>query len=393
MNRYIAAFAILVVVTAILFLAPSSPDKDRPIPVAEEPAAIELEQSEETDLASVPPEAIPPISLQEAANQRRNELDHSSRENVNLQDQIRSLQEANNQQRDELDRASQENIYLQDQMRSLQEEGSQRLEDLDSATQENEYLRGQLKNDMERSSQDIMCLREQLKNEMDASASLKTNLDGLQRKFEDQVVALHSSRSQYSHVSKKFQACKDRLEKMTEMNSLLEVKVDRLEANVQDQMMDLEAARMSEAEVERSLAESLSKAEELEAELKKQRAEVHHREETLDSRLKHTVNEVQTITEQMVEERRQKGEKVAALEEAEAALEQEENKVLRSQLELTQVRAEIDRRIREKEDEFQCYSSETCIPRRWMCDTYADCEDGSDEEDCEDENTTHRKGR
>merc|ERR1712172_37628 len=42
----------------------------------------------------------------------------------------------------------------------------------------------------------------------------------------------------------------------------------------------------------------------------------------------------------------------AALEEAEGALEQEENKVLRAQLELTQVRQEIERRIVEKEEEF-----------------------------------------
>merc|ERR1711973_543545 len=42
----------------------------------------------------------------------------------------------------------------------------------------------------------------------------------------------------------------------------------------------------------------------------------------------------------------------AALEEAEATLEQEENKVLRCQLELTQVRAEIERRIAEKDEEF-----------------------------------------
>merc|ERR1719383_72573 len=42
----------------------------------------------------------------------------------------------------------------------------------------------------------------------------------------------------------------------------------------------------------------------------------------------------------------------AALEEAEATLEQEENKVLRTQLELTQVRQEIERRIAEKEEEF-----------------------------------------
>merc|ERR1719495_481995 len=43
---------------------------------------------------------------------------------------------------------------------------------------------------------------------------------------------------------------------------------------------------------------------------------------------------------------------MAALEEAEGALEAEENKVLRAQLELGQVRQEIDRRMAEKEEEF-----------------------------------------
>merc|ERR1719365_557860 len=42
----------------------------------------------------------------------------------------------------------------------------------------------------------------------------------------------------------------------------------------------------------------------------------------------------------------------AALEEAEATLEQEENKVLRCQLELDQVRNEIERRLAEKDEEF-----------------------------------------
>merc|ERR1712113_759250 len=42
----------------------------------------------------------------------------------------------------------------------------------------------------------------------------------------------------------------------------------------------------------------------------------------------------------------------SALEEAEATLEQEENKVLRCQMELTQVKVEIDRRIAEKDEEF-----------------------------------------
>merc|ERR1711884_762868 len=48
----------------------------------------------------------------------------------------------------------------------------------------------------------------------------------------------------------------------------------------------------------------------------------------------------------------EKEELQAALEEAESALEAEENKVLRAQLELGQVKQEIDRRIAEKEEEF-----------------------------------------
>merc|ERR1712223_635375 len=48
----------------------------------------------------------------------------------------------------------------------------------------------------------------------------------------------------------------------------------------------------------------------------------------------------------------EKEELQAALEEAESTLEQEENKVLRAQLELGQVRQDVDRRVAEKEDEF-----------------------------------------
>ena len=43
---------------------------------------------------------------------------------------------------------------------------------------------------------------------------------------------------------------------------------------------------------------------------------------------------------------------MAALTEAEGALEQEENKVLRAQLELTQVKQDIEQRVSEKEEEF-----------------------------------------
>merc|ERR1719220_511058 len=49
----------------------------------------------------------------------------------------------------------------------------------------------------------------------------------------------------------------------------------------------------------------------------------------------------------------EKDELQGALEEAEGALEQEENKVLRAQLELNSTKQEIDRRVAEKEEEFE----------------------------------------
>lgn len=49
----------------------------------------------------------------------------------------------------------------------------------------------------------------------------------------------------------------------------------------------------------------------------------------------------------------EKEEMQAALEEAESALEQEESKVTLAQLELSNVRQEIDRRLHEKEEEFE----------------------------------------
>merc|ERR1711884_91157 len=62
-----------------------------------------------------------------------------------------------------------------------------------------------------------------------------------------------------------------------------------------------------------------------------------------------SIHEIDKIRKRLEAE---KMELQAALEEAEGALEQKENKVLRSQLELTQVRQEIERRIAEKDEEF-----------------------------------------
>jgi chromosome segregation ATPase len=63
-----------------------------------------------------------------------------------------------------------------------------------------------------------------------------------------------------------------------------------------------------------------------------------------------SIHEIDKIRKRLEAE---KMELEAALSEAEGALEQEENKVLRAQLELTQVRQEIERRLAEKDEEFE----------------------------------------
>merc|ERR1711971_1292444 len=63
-----------------------------------------------------------------------------------------------------------------------------------------------------------------------------------------------------------------------------------------------------------------------------------------------SIHEIDKIRKRLEAE---KMELEAALSEAEGALEQEENKVLRASLELTQVKQEIERRIAEKDEEFQ----------------------------------------
>lgn len=63
-----------------------------------------------------------------------------------------------------------------------------------------------------------------------------------------------------------------------------------------------------------------------------------------------SVHDVEKIRRRVESE---KGELQAALEEAESALEQAEAKVMRLQLEISTVRNEIERRIHEKEEEFE----------------------------------------
>jgi len=120
-------------------------------------------------------------------------------------------------------------------------------------------------------------------------------------------------------------------------------------------------SELDQSQVEcRSYSTELFKVKTTYEETNSQLENVRRENKNLSNEIKDIMDQIgeggRTIHEIDKIRKRLEGEKLelqSALEEAESALEQEENKVLRSQLELSQVKQEIERRIKEKEEEFE----------------------------------------
>merc|ERR1712198_188083 len=128
-----------------------------------------------------------------------------------------------------------------------------------------------------------------------------------------------------------------------------------------EQKIDTLQAELDQSQVEcRSYSTELFKVKTAYEETMAQLDQVRRENKNLSNEIKdimdqigeggRTIHEIDKIRKRLENE---KLELQAALEEAESALEQEENKVLRAQLELSQVKQEIERRIKEKEEEFE----------------------------------------
>jgi chromosome segregation ATPase len=229
------------------------------------------------------------------------ELDRASQENMHLKNE---LDRVGRELGEELDRASQENKALKNELDRVHQ---QSVQELGRATEENK----QLKSELERWGEDNMHLKSEndrfsqhlhIANEV--GLTLKTNLTALQKDFEEQVQVSQSSASECLELKRVCQEFNIKMNNLSEINSLLEFKVERLEAKVLDQVIDLEAARMSEAEVEKSLAEC-----------ENNRLELDELAQHLDAELRKTLNECQKINELYEDVSNEKGEMAAVLEE------------------------------------------------------------------------------
>ena len=120
------------------------------------------------------------------------------------------------------------------------------------------------------------------------------------------------------------------------------------------------------SELENSQRESRANAAEV-YKLRNQIEDGQDAQDALRREKKNLAEEIHDLTEQLSERGRstyesekarkrlemEKEELQAALEEAEAALEAEEAKVQRANLEMSQIKSDIDRRIAEKDEEFE----------------------------------------
>ncbi|XP_001369869.2 myosin-16 [Monodelphis domestica] len=246
---------------------------------------------------------------------------------------------------------------------------------------------------------DLDLIKEQLEEEQGGKSELQrlvsklnTEVTTWRTKYEtDAIQRTEELEETKRKLAARLQEAEEAAEAAQARAASLEKNKQRLQAEVEDLTIDLEKANAAAAALDKKqrvfdkmLAEWQQKCEELQVEVDSSQKEcrmymtesfkiktayeesIEHLEsvkkenKTLQEEIKdlidqlgeggRSVHELQKLKKKLEIE---KEELQVALEEAESSLEVEESKVIRIQLELAQVKADIDRRIHEKEEEFE----------------------------------------
>uniref|UniRef100_S4RBY6 Myosin-7 n=1 Tax=Petromyzon marinus TaxID=7757 RepID=S4RBY6_PETMA len=249
---------------------------------------------------------------------------------------------------------------------------------------------------------DCDLLREQYEEEQEAKAELQRALSRAnaevaqwRTKYEtDAIQRTEELEEAKKKLVQRLQEAEESVEAANAKCSSLEKTKQRLQNELEDMMVDVERANAAAAALDKKqrtfdkvLSEWKQKFEESQAELEGAQKEARSLstelfklknayEESLDhletmkrenKNLQACTEEISDLTEQMSEgaktvheleklRKQLEQEKVdlqAALEEAEASLEHEESKILRAQLELNQMKADIERKLSEKDEELE----------------------------------------
>merc|ERR1719277_707570 len=274
-------------------------------------------------------------SLEEA----KNVADHEAKERVSLLGKYRNLEhelDGLKQGHDE-EVCAKENVMRQCMKAQGDADMWRQKYEIDGMAKAEELAMAQLKLQARLSESQNMIDQLQMK-----LSQLEKNKGKLQADAQEMTVQLDQAQILNANMEKKAKQC-DRI-------------VGEWKQKVDSISMDLD---VSQKETRNSSSE-LFKIKNAYEEVVIQLDEVRRENKTLSTEIKdimdqiseggRSIHEIDKIRKRLEAE---KMELEAALSEAEGTLEQEENKVLRAQLELTQVRQEIERRISEKEEEFQ----------------------------------------
>ncbi|TFK10558.1 inactive pancreatic lipase-related protein 1 [Platysternon megacephalum] len=246
---------------------------------------------------------------------------------------------------------------------------------------------------------DLDLMKEQLEEEQEGKAELQrlvsklnTEVTTWRTKYEtDAIQRTEELEETKRKLAARLQVAEETAEAAQARAASMEKTKQRLQIEVEDLTLDLEKANAACAALDKKqrafdkmLAEWQQKCEELQVELDNSQKDcriymtenfklktayeealehlesVKKENKTLQEEIKdlidqlgeggRSVHELQKMKKKLEVE---KDELQMALEEAESSLEVEESKLIRIQLELAQVKADIDRRIHEKEEEFE----------------------------------------
>ncbi|XP_070580053.1 myosin heavy chain, striated muscle-like isoform X6 [Ptychodera flava] len=325
--------------------------------------------------------------------------------NQRIDENVRTINDLNSsksrlaQENNDLNRQLEES---ESQVSALSKQRSQlnaQLEDLKRSLDDEGRNKATLAAQVRQAQADADSLREQLEDEADSKSELQrqlakmnSELQAMRAKFDGEAV----QRAEELEEAKKkllikLQEVEEELDQFKSKCSSLEKTKHRLQGEIEDLSIDVDRANglalsleKKQRNFDKTILEWKQKCDELSAELelsqkesRSHAAEVFRLKSTYEETIetieqlrrdnKGLHDEIGDLTEQLGEGGKsvhelekakrklemEKEELQAALEEVEGQLEQEEGKFLRIQLELAQVRQEIDRRLAEKEEEFE----------------------------------------
>jgi len=324
---------------------------------------------------------------------------------IKLEDSVRQINDFSSQrtklssENSELVKQIEEYEHQISMLQKVKVQFQQQADEAKRALEEETRGKGSVNSQIRNLTADLDQAREQLEEESESRTDLQrqvTKLSAEVQQWRSRYESEGLARSEELEEAKRKLAAKlteaeEQVEAaLNKCNALEKVKA-RLQGEVEDLMVDVERANANASAMDKKqkqfdklINEWKQKCEditiELEAsqkearhystelfKLKTQYEESHEQIEALRKENKNLADEIKDLMDQLGEGGKsvheldkarkraelEKEELQAALEEAESALEQEEAKVLRAQMELSTVRQEIDRRIHEKEEEFE----------------------------------------